>query len=304
MNQVFIYAPGVSVEVRNNPFLLCGFDYFLARRPRSGRPADAQAILDAVLAGIEGDDLTSGDQQLYSPTGWGTPPANGFFFLNNTFGKGALVNGIDYTSTLTARASQFPNGALIQWQWPDAGSGSGFAYEYPEIIYGGTPYGNPYNSVGPWPQRVVDNKSFVVNYDITLGGNLNSYDVLLDVYVTASPTSVDGSHVAEISFFPHMTDPNNLTGVRAFSWGRGSVFRQGQQILIRPVDAMGNQADILKASIDMREIFTYLVSIGWITGNEYLRGAEFGAEVQVPNSYNSLPHVGLMLVNSLHYDWS
>lgn len=63
------------------------------------------------------NDVVSADAALYSSVAWGQIPKNGFFFLNNNFGKGNFVNGVDYTSTLTAQASTFPANAVLKWNW-------------------------------------------------------------------------------------------------------------------------------------------------------------------------------------------
>jgi hypothetical protein len=249
-------------------------------------------------------DVESRDHALYSTVPFGSVPSNGFFFLNNTFGKGAFTNGIDYSSRLVARRASFPDHSMIDWSWPNSTSGSAFAYAYPEIIYGGTPWGNPYKTVGPWPQRIDQISKLLVAYDINLGGNANSYDVLLDMYVTASRDSTDGSYVAEISFFPHLLDPKSPTNSHQLSSvGRVSIERQGRQILVRPLDSRNGPRDVLNANVDLKEIIDNLVETGILSGREYLRGIEFGAEVQVPNAYNSAPRKGSLEVRKLSYTW-
>ncbi len=260
----------------------------------SAMPAIAEISLDVVTR----------DQALYSTVPFGSPPPNGVFYLNNTFGKGHLVNGVDYSMKMTARKSTFPNDSIVEWSWPKETSGSGFAYAYPEMIYGGTPWGNPYKTKGPWPQRIDSISELRVGYEIVLGGNVDSYNILLDMYVTASPDSIDGSHVAELSFFPHLKDPEGMTEIQELtSVGRVSVRRVERQIMIRPVTAQNGPRDLLNATVNLKEIIDHLIAAGFLTGKEYLRGIEFGAEVQVPNAYNSTPHVGSLKINKLAFSW-
>lgn len=267
-------------------------------------PAPAPAPAQGPAAPQATPDVVSADDGLYSSVPFGQVPPNSFWYLNNLFGKGPYINGGDYTTTLTAYKDTFPRGSLIEWRWPDAGSGSDFAFGYPEILYGGGAWGSAFNTVGPWPQKINAVTRLNATYDITLGGNTHSYDILMDLFVTTLPNSTDGSRGAEISFFPHMEDPSNLTGTHEFaSFGRASVTKQGTQILIRPVSDANAPRDILAATIDLKEVFGYLISIGLLTGEEYLRGVEFGPEIQVPNFYNSTPHIGSMKVNQLSYDW-
>lgn len=249
-------------------------------------------------------DITAKDAELYSSVPFGRTPSSGFYYLNNTFGKSYYVNGVDYQTTFKSSKEHFPNNSLIEWSWPDAGIGPYFAFAYPEIIYGGTPYGNPYKTTGFSSRQVKSIASFTASYDVALSGNLNSYNLLMDVYLTARPDSQDGSHVAEVSFFPHLTDPNNLTGiVNLKSVGLVSVSKSGLQISIRPVTAAGKPRDLNSATIDWKEIFSHLIKLGWLTGEEFLRSAEFGPEIQTPNHYNTRPAKGSMKINRLAYDW-
>lgn len=250
------------------------------------------------------------DGETANATPFGQVPKNAFFALNNNFGKGSFVNGVDYTSTIMGYKSSFPNGTILQWNWPDAGSGSGFAYAYPLVNYGASNFSvtNPYdpeNVVSPAAKRISDFIALSCTYNISPGGNLNSYDVLIDSFVTSAQDSTDGSYVAEISFYPYNVPNTPLYGSRhTFSFGDAYVGQIGQEILIQPVvSGASTVRNILAATIDFREILSYLVSLGWLSGNEYVRGFQFGVEVQVPASYNSTPHSGSMRINQLSYDW-
>lgn len=247
-------------------------------------------------------DLVAKDAEIYSSVPFGKTPKNGFYYLNNNFGKGNYVNGVDYQTIFKTSKEYFPNNSLIEWSWPDIGAG--FAFAYPEIMYGGSPYGNPYNTAGFLSRDVKSISRFTAEYNVTLSGNLNSYNLLMDIYLTASPNSEDGIHIAELSFFPHLTDPYNLVGiVELKSVGLVSVSKMDRQILIRPVTATGKPRDALNGIVDWKEIFSYLTNIGWLTGNEFVRSAEFGPEIQVANHYNTRPAKGSIRINKLAYDW-
>jgi hypothetical protein len=177
------------------------------------------------------------------------------------------------------------------------------------IQYGDSYYGNPYNSSGQWPEQLKNVETLAVTYNVTLGGNLNSYDTLLDTFVTATPTSTDGSYVAEVSFFPQSNDLPLIGSYHNFaSFGNACVGEQGKQIKIFAVtgttcsDSTAHR-NITSGTIDLREIFVYLVDQGFLTGNEYLRGFGLGPEMQVPAPFNSAPYSGSMTVNELSFDW-
>jgi hypothetical protein len=253
-----------------------------------------------------GHDLveTSADMALYSATPRGRL-SDGYYALNNTFGRGDLKNGRDFTCKITCSPKTFPNNTVFEWRWPEKGGkdvGS-FAYGWPLINYGDSYYGNPFDASGPWPTKLKDLKSLVVHYDISLTGNLNSYDVLLDMFVTETPTSSDGSFVAEISYFAQSNDLPLLGNPHQFSFGQAHVGAQGRQICVFPSNAQLHR-NLLQASIDLKEVIDYLVAQKFLSGEEYLRGAQFGVEMQVPAPYNSAPYAGTMTLNRLSYDWA
>lgn len=251
-------------------------------------------------------EVVTEDMKLYSSVPFGQTPANGFIYLNNTFGRGNLVNGLDYIQRLVAVPATFPIDATIEWDWkggPCSGCGA-FAYSYPVINYGGSNYDNPFHVIGPWPQQIERNSVLKVTYDVILNGNLDSYDTLLDIFVTAEPTSENGDYVAEISFFPQSNNAPLLGRPHEFSFGTAYVGSQGTppQICISPV-IENKRRNILSGTIDLNEILRHLVATGHLSGKEWLRGVQFGVEVQVPAKYNSPPYRGSMTINNLAYEW-
>lgn len=54
-----------------------------------------------------------------------------FEALNDTWNKGALVNGKDFAQSITYDPATFPNGVSLDWNWPVAGNDS--IYGYPNI---------------------------------------------------------------------------------------------------------------------------------------------------------------------------
>lgn len=262
-------------------------------------------------------DTVTADATLYAKVPFGQVPDNGFYYLSNYFGVGSLVNGTNYSHRFTSRTSIFPVNAVMEWSFPfSGGTGLGvFAYGWPEINYGGGYFGSPYNVVGPWPMKINVLTALVAHYDLALGGNLNSYDMLIDLFVTSSPTSVDGNYVAEISFFPWvnqalLTSMNTTLSsktVHTFGFGEALVGIQGAQICVVPSASSGtvNRA-VLSGAIDLKEILLYVAAqgLGGMTGNEYVRGIGIGPEVQVPAVFNSAPYSGWVRFNGLSFDWS
>lgn len=254
-------------------------------------------------------DVVSGDFEMYT-TSWkkgslraraDVPPANGWMYINNTFGRGSLVNGRDFSCTMTASQESFPAGALIEWDFRNGGGDDigAFAYGYPAMMYGANPWGNDFNPKGPWPQRISDCTKLTVDYDVAIGGNTDSFNLLIDLYATEAPDSIDGSSVGEMSFFPFANPKLPFVSdgeLMTLSFGECWVGIQGRQMCFQPSSGGGwYRRPILKGKIDLLEIFKVCLAKGWVRPGNYLRGAEFGAEVQVPASYNSAPHKGSLL---------
>ena len=242
--------------------------------------------------------VVSADAQYFASSS-----GNGCAALNNTYGKGAYVNGTDYTQSLTLYAPTFPDATYMQWSWPDAASTTGgYAYGYPEILWGGSP-DSAGPAGGPTTKQINAINTFSATYDVEIGGNVDSYNLLLDVYACATPSTYDGSHVKEISFYPYMDpgDTEDMSTIVQFTGYQAAVTIDGDEVMILPVDANGKSTAMLSATIDIKEILQYCISRGWLTGSEYIRGAEFGTEVQQPGNWGTTPHQGWMRVNQLSY---
>lgn len=269
---------------------------------------------DAGLLFGSSPQVTTGNEALCSSVPFGQVPANGFTCLNNTFGTGTLVNGTDFNSSISLYPSTFPNGTVMQWQYPatKCATCGGFAYGWPLIQYGSSNYGNGYNVVGPWPEKLNAITTLTMTYNLTLGPNTASFDELVDTFVTASPTSTDGSYVAEISFIP-WTNSNYFLGQMSNrtchtfpSFGEAAVGSQGLQIEVYPTSGTCTAVrSVLSGTVDLRDVYNYVVAQGLVglTGNEYLRGIAIGPEQQIPASYNSGPYTGSVVYNSLSFNW-
>lgn len=238
-------------------------------------------------------------------------PSNGWFFINNLFGKGNLVNGVNYTSKMTAVRASFPLGAKLEWDF-GAGGGTGigsFAYGYPGIVFGSNPYGDAdgiFNEAGlGFPRKVNQTSTFKVAYDISIGGNLLSYNTLIDAYVTVLNNSSSGALVLEFSYFPTCNANLPFVGTDTHTFvsiGKCRVGLQGTQACFYPCSPDGTQhRSILVGEVDFGELALYAIARGWggVTGEEYWRGFEFGPEIQVPSANNTAPYTGTLQFNTI-----
>jgi hypothetical protein len=269
--------------------------------------------------------VISKDQEQYIPP---VGKQNGYMAGNNVWGKGNFVNGVDFTQSLKIQPDTFPGNTDIRWSWPDA-AGPEWPYGYPELIYG---YTGDNNSGFPAPIQIKNLQELTVTYDVTPDGNLNSYDVLIDMFPTVeqygSPFTNSGN--AEVSFYPFWEAPVQNKGVvHVFTKSdppfKAQVFSQKStdaetgsytiEVIIRPIEdnpapfydaVMGFFAKwgiftkvprkLLKAKIDMKEVYEFLVSQGILSGDLYVQNVQLGVEPQCPNQYNTPPHQGSLYV--------
>jgi hypothetical protein len=100
---------------------------------------------------------------------------------NNVWGRDSLINGVDYTQSITINDSTFPNDTVLYWSWPSKYR----YYAFPEIVYGSSPYqSNPH---GQQTSRLTDITDLSVNFSIALSDNARNYDVTFDLWLTTQP---------------------------------------------------------------------------------------------------------------------
>lgn len=246
--------------------------------------------------------LNGNDQQYTSGDWWAR---------NNVWGRGSLVNGSDFTQSVTLDTSTFPNGTVLQWNWPPGPQG---VRSYPEVGYGQTwflpsPAAGPHDqsSVGGIgvPATQADNfAALSVTYDFSMTGPTSHYDVMMELFTTATPNQ-KGSYLHEISYFPHFA---NSGGTPLFQYtdptlGLMQVSRSQdpKQIGIQPVtmtNGVETPRDVTSGTFDMKTMYDQLISHGVISGSEYVNGAEFGAEVFADTAGS-----GTVTINKLSYNW-
>ena len=218
---------------------------------------------------------------------------------NNVWGAGGLVNGVDFTQTITIDEATFPDGTVLSWSWPSAYK----YYAYPEIIYGSAP--GLINPDGPQSAQTADFTSLSTSYSITLSGNTNNYDVIFDLWFT--PTKNGAQDTADYELMVVAYAPPG--------WGPGSYEKAAYtltdstvtdaSVYLNSKSSGGDTwtaitvmlpSNMLSGTISISDIIKSLIWNGVITGQDYLPGVQFGAEPQGGS--------GSVLINTLSYNWA
>jgi hypothetical protein len=91
--------------------------------------------------------------------------------VDNTWNNGTLVNGVNYTQTITGDPSTFPNGTVISWNWGDNTNPSN-VWGYPEVVYGeqGGDWSSP-DGQDPTPVEINNLTTLTGSFNLSLSGS-------------------------------------------------------------------------------------------------------------------------------------
>ena len=227
----------------------------------------------------------------------GTAP--GWWDLQNPWNNGSLVNGTDYTQTLTANSSTFPDGTVISWNW-GSHINSDNVWGYPEVVYGAQAgIWQSADGQGPQPIQIKNLTALTGTYNVSIGGSTDNFDVLWETQLTSAPFS--GQEV-EFSIMPHSPsyDTQYITSLpdqyQYNEAGLSATIAVTSNGSYPYVIVLPNQGDMLSGTVDIKSILDFLTAKGVLTGNEYIQGFEMGAEPQTGS--------GSLTINKIGYDWN
>lgn len=224
---------------------------------------------------------------IYTANGWQTYP--------NPWGVGSLVDGVDYTDTITLNPATFPNGVQFNWSFPAASLTYAFVYAFPLIKYGeGVPG-------GPAPTQAADFTALDANYSLTIGGETAAFDVAFELWFS----NASGTNVDEVMIQLHTLGAafgGGLPGNQSYKLSNGGL--TNASVSVYPHWAGSTETfTVIKDSIDsftgtlsLSDIVKDLIWNGVLTGQEHVDGVQLGAE--------SVGGSGSLTVNSLSYNWN
>jgi len=195
-----------------------------------------------------------------------------------------LPAGGTYAEFLAYDPINYPNNQQIYWSWPSTPPTSRGVYNFLAINFG-----NYYDGTVPvpiTPKQVGSITKLSQTFNLSLSGNTNGYDAVIDLFTTARPNDFTNRR-HEIEIFLHTPA---YTGWYVQSVTQGGTYRDAggrawtvavdmnatpQDILIMPA----NQSDILAATIDIKAMFAWLIRQNVMSSDEYFNGLGLGVEV-------------------------
>jgi hypothetical protein len=219
-------------------------------------------------------------------------PGGAFTATNGVWNAGSLVNGQGFTQTISIEEASFPDGVTMNWSWPQAGNGS--VYAYPEISW----------AVSGKVVQIADILTLSTDYDFKIGGQTNGFNVAFDTWLYADPRGIWETTSSEVMLWVHsngwkpdfessFADGYLDAGLEIDpDWGdlSGSSPHKWQYI------AAINNADKLSGTVSHSNLLKDLIWKGVISGYEYIRTVEVGAE--------TMQGKGSLQVNNLDYNES
>lgn len=214
----------------------------------------------------------------------------GYYVSNNAWGAGKLVNGVDYSTSVTFDPANFKNGTHFSWRFPRSVGG---IYAYPHIDYNA-------QAAGVSSTQAANIGSLSAHYNVDLSNKANS-TVAFDFWFGRQPNGSWETTSAELLIEVHPVaagKPNQPF----FLTGSGFA---GATVHVSNMSAAGANwkfidvkmpADMMSGTLSISEIIKELIWDGVLTGEEYLASLQFGSEV--------LGGSGSLQINSLSYDWT
>jgi hypothetical protein len=243
--------------------------------------------------------ILTATMMIFLTADYATYTAKGYTLNTNPWGKGSLVNGVDYTQSIRFDPTTFPNGIDFSWSWPTYSTGA--IYAYPEIKY-----------VPQSPSQIANFTDLSVTYSVTMAGNTNNYDVALDLWLTSTPYGTPGSTVQdELMIFFHNPPQWDFVAGR---WAGNQPYTitapglSNAHVNIEPnhgatstspgwtLISVENPTDVLSGTLSISDVIKTLIKEGVLSGNEYLSDVQLGAEIG--------GGTGGLNINNLSYNWN
>jgi hypothetical protein len=198
----------------------------------------------------------------------------------------ALPVGGSYSEFLVYDPTNYPNNQQIYWSWPSIPptTAPGGVYNFLAIDFG-----NYYGTIVPtpiMPQKLGTITHLSQAFNLTLVGDTNGYDVLIDFFTTLAPNNFSNRQ-HEIEIFLHTPSyaaayVQSVTQIGTYTDSNGRAWTCAIDKNASPHDILfmpTNKADILSGTVDIRGMLNWLVGMAWCSSAEYFNGLGFGLEV-------------------------
>ena len=229
---------------------------------------------------------------------WATFTQGDFTIENNVWNKGSLVNGNDYTQTISFDKTDINHELTFAWNWPS----TSHILAYPEIEAGYKPWSE--NGSDALTARLSQISTFDATFDYAMSGATSLYNVGFDMWLTKLPGADSGSITTEVSVWTHHGNINvdgKKVGTYQDGAFRANIYEEkhyGHPGANQSWDYITVVAkkDMTSGTLDMDHLFDTLVGMKLVKPSAYFNGYEFGAQL--------LGGKGSLTIHDIEHDFS
>ena len=212
---------------------------------------------------------------------WATFTQADFRIENNVWNKGDLVNGKDYTQTISYDPKHLTTELKFAWNWPK----TDHLLAFPEIQAGYKPWSESGSEA--LTSRISKLHTLDVSFDYDITGDKSLFNVGFDMWLTKQPSAAAKSITTEISVWTHTGDIDP-DGKKIGNYRDGKF--QGEIWVDNDFSHAGNNQswqyitirskhDVLDGSLDIAHLIDMLVDKKLVTSSDFFNGYEFGAQL-------------------------
>lgn len=268
-NMLKAAASQVGADVQIN---LGGSEKLMVRDVRLDALTAADFGFSAVGTTVAGASVLSGGGKAYT--------ARGVTVLNNAWGAGNLIEGVDYKLDSSYHSNNQTAGTTFNWAFPNTTDLWGGIKAYPMIGFGVSPFGDTINATDTahtFPIKLTDLSRMTVTFSTAISGNIAGFNVSYDIWLTSKPNGDASTITNEIMIWTHrgeVTPGGDLVGTFKDGAITGKIYHTGTYT------AVVLDTDLMVGTLDVTAVLQALQKLGIVSVNEYLAAVQFGSEVK------------------------
>ena len=241
----------------------------------------ASSVLDV---SVNSDVTITSNTDGYTNSTWQYIADNGVYNVGN------MVNGTNFTVSLTLDPATFPNGVEFSWSFPVQSYWNWDVQAMPNVKY----FAHDASGNQTFTQ-LANFTNLTANYAIQISGKTSQTDVAFDLFFYSSPAY--GTPVAEVEVLVHSpwtgfgsNEPFSVT-VPGLTNAEVNYINSSTPLIL-----VSTPTDVLSDSISISGVLKTLVWNGLLSAQDYIGCADFGSEVS--------GGTGGLDINNLSYTWT
>jgi hypothetical protein len=197
------------------------------------------------------------------------------------YNKGGLVEGADYSESISLSKLDDPNQVTMSWDWPTETT--------PSIrSFLAVDYGNYDNTAAATPiasSKISDIAKLTDKISLSLSGDTAGFNVIDDLFLT-NAAGGNSAHADEVELFLHASTAAAQWIASAKTIGEVKISGVTWEVAVTTngcgipdyLIAPANGQDVTSGTIDLKAMLNYLVSNAGLSSGLYFNGMALGVE--------------------------